>query len=119
MSARHVAIVVPDLLFATRILETARLSGIETVSMLAAAAHDAVRNHPPDLLIVDLEGPEAITLIRGIKSDPATAGVTVIGFYPHVAREVRSAALAAGADQVLPRSAFTMRLPQVLAGTAG
>jgi NADH:ubiquinone oxidoreductase subunit 6 (subunit J) len=42
-----------------------------------------------------------------------------VGFYPHVDRALREAALAAGVDQVLPRSAFTVRLAALLAGALG
>jgi hypothetical protein len=51
-----------------------------------------------------------------LRADHATRSIHVIGFYSHVDRELREAALAAGLDQVLPRSAFTVRLPALLEG---
>jgi hypothetical protein len=42
--------------------------------------------------------------------------VPVTGFFSHVDHATRDAALAAGVDEVLPRSAFVSRLPALLAG---
>jgi hypothetical protein len=39
-----------------------------------------------------------------------------VGFYPHVDQETRRAAEAAGVDDVLPRSTFTARLAELIAG---
>ena len=57
-------------------------------------------------------------LVRDLKRDPATRGVPVAGYYAHVDQETRRAAEAAGVDPVLPRSAFTARLAQLLTGAA-
>ena len=71
-------------------------------------------------MILDLQAPgDPLALTRALKSDPATRGIPVVGFYPHVEGALREAALAAGVDQELPRSAFTVRLAALLAGTGG
>ena len=115
--ARRVVMVVPDLLLATRIADTAKRLGVEVLASSRAVAAAACRVAPTALAIVDLEtSDDPGGLIRELKSDPATASIQVVGFYPHIRSALRVAALAAGADRVLPRSAFTSRLAQLLAG---
>lgn len=112
--------VVPDLFFATRIAAAAAQLGVALETPSAREALEAVRRAPADLVILDLSaGGEPATLARALKADPATRSVPIVGFYPHVDGELRRAALAAGVDQVLPRSAFTTRLAALLAGDAG
>jgi CheY-like chemotaxis protein len=117
--ARRVLAVVTDLFFAARIAEVAKQIGVAVELVDVASALEACRVARPDLLVVDLEAPDdAAEAIRRLRADPATRDVEVLGFYPHVRHELRLAALEAGADRVLPRSAFTRRLAQVLAGEA-
>jgi hypothetical protein len=42
--------------------------------------------------------------------------VPVVGFFAHVQTELMQRARAAGFDEVLPRSAFVARLPDILRG---
>jgi CheY-like chemotaxis protein len=118
--SRRVVLVVPDLLFATRIAETAKRLGIEALASSRAAATASCRMAPTDLLIVDLEATDDVAgLCAELESDPRTTGVSVVAFYPHVRTELRSAALSAGVDRVLPRSAFVARMTQLLSGEGG
>jgi CheY-like chemotaxis protein len=120
MTARRVIMVVPDLFFATRIAATAAQLGVALETPAAEDALAAIRLLPPDLVILDLRAAgDPFALVRALKADPATRSVPVIGFYPHVEGALRAAALAAGIDQVLPRSAFTARLSALLAGEGG
>ncbi len=120
MTARRVVAVVPDLFFATRITETAARLAVTLETPAPAEALDAIRRRPPDLVILDLRAAgEPLALARALKTDPATRSVPIVGFYPHVEGALREGALAAGVDQVLPRSAFTARLPALLAGEGG
>lgn len=108
---------VPDLFFATRIAGTAAHLGVMLEMPAPEAALEIIRRAPPDLVILDLHAPgEPLALARALRADPATGTVPLIGFYSHVDGALREAALAAGLDQVLPRSAFTVRLPALLAG---
>ena len=117
MTRRRVVTVVPDLFFATRIAETAARLGVLLEPCAPEAALAAIRRDQPDLVIVDLHAAgDPLALVRALKSDPQAQSVPLAGFYAHVDRAVREAALAAGADHVLPRSAFTARLPHLLAG---
>jgi CheY-like chemotaxis protein len=117
MSRRRVIAVVPDLFFASRIAATAERLGVALELPAPAAALDAIRRAPPDLVILDLHAPgDPLGLARALRADPATRAVHLLGFYAHVDRALREAALGAGLDQALPRSAFTARLPALLAG---
>ncbi len=117
MNLRRVVAVVPDLFFAARIAGTAERLGVKLALPAPSAALEAVRQAPPDLVILDLHAPgDPLRLARDLRADPATRSLPIIGFYSHVDRELRESALAAGLDQVLPRSAFTVRLPALLAG---
>jgi len=115
MTPRRVVAVVPDLFFAARIMATARHAGAVVRMAEPAAALAACRAAPPDLVIVDLHAAgDPLALVRALKADAATAAVPVVGFYSHVDTALRDAATAAGTDHVLPRSAFTVKLPELL-----
>jgi CheY-like chemotaxis protein len=117
MTGRRVVAVVPNLFFATRMAETAAQLGVTLELTAAAAAPATILRLAPDLVILDLGAPDdPLALARGLKADPATRGIPVVGFYPHVDHALRQAALAAGIDHVMPRSAFTVRLAALLSG---
>ena len=116
MSVPRVMLVASDLFFVARIGETARAAGVALVEVDAAGALDLCRSSPPDLVILDLHGPgNPIALARAIKSDPASRSVPIVAYYSHVERDLGERAKAAGIDQVLARSAFTVKLPELLA----
>src|SRR5882762_3555795 len=120
MSARRVVMVVPDLFFATRITTTAARLGVAIQAPAPQEALAVIRLLPPDLVVLDLRAQgDPLALARSLKADPATRHIPVVGFYPHVEGALREAALAAGIDQVLPRSAFTARLASLLTGEGG
>jgi CheY-like chemotaxis protein len=120
MSERRVVAVVPDLFFATRIAGTAARLGVVLEMPSAEEAFAMIRQRPPELVILDLRAPgDPLAVARRLKADPVTGSIPVVGFYPHVEGALRKAALAAGVDHVLPRSAFTARLAALLAGEAG
>ena len=110
-----------DLFFATRIRSTADSLGVVTRPVRDGEAlqrrldqvDDGKANDPVRAVMVDLElGEAAVSLIRQAKQH--TASPTVIAFGSHVAKDVLQTARTAGADQVLPRSAFTVELPGLL-----
>ena len=115
--ARRILSAVTDLFFSTRITAVASQVG---VAVIACPPADVVRHcleAPPDLVVLDLHGPgDPLAIVRALKSAPATRAIEVLGFYAHVDGALRRAALEAGTDQVLPRSAFAARLPDLLAG---
>jgi CheY-like chemotaxis protein len=107
--------VVPDLFFSTKISATAEAAGVALEAPALGAVIGRCREQPPALLILDLgEGEPPLEIARVLKADRATARIPIVGFYSHVDRSTHDAALAAGVDQVLPRSAFVAKLPALL-----
>lgn len=115
---RRVLAAVEDLLFKSKISETASNLGIETRfprnpdKLLAA-----LRDSPPDLLILDLNSDrfEPLRLLREVSSDETLRDVPTVGFLSHVQKNLAVAAREAGCDRVVARSAFTKNLPEILA----
>lgn len=117
--ARRVLAAVEDLLFRSKISETANQLDIEaSFPRSPTKLLGAVRESPPDLLVLDLNSArfEPLDLLRAIRSDDATRDVPTIGFLSHVQKDLAVAAREAGCDRVVARSAFTRDLPKILAG---
>ena len=116
---RRVLAAVPDIFFASKIRGTAEHLNI-TVEFAgsADALFDTAKADVPSLIIIDLhsEEVEPFALASRLKADEQLRDVPLVGFYSHVQTEIRQAAESAGVDHVLPRSAFTKRLPQILLG---
>ena len=113
--ARKVLAAVEDLLFRSKISETASTLGIEaSFPRNPGRLFEALRESPPDLLILDLNSArfEPLALLQTIRSD-----VSTVGFLSHVQKDLAVAAREAGCDRVVARSAFTRDLPQILAGS--
>jgi DNA-binding NarL/FixJ family response regulator len=118
MSAtRRVLLAVPDLFFVARIQTAAAHLGVQLQDSTPARLVDDARRGQPDVVIVDLHAPGVLDAVRDLKRDAALAALPVVGFYSHVDAAARRAALEAGVDQALPRSAFTLRLAALLAGS--
>jgi DNA-binding NarL/FixJ family response regulator len=113
---------VDDFLFRSKIRATAKHLNADvrfaqtSDEMLAQA-----RELQPSLIIFDLNSAkmDAVATIAALKADAATSDLRAIGFASHVHTELIAAARTAGADDVLPRSAFAGRLAEILqAGAA-
>jgi CheY-like chemotaxis protein len=120
--ARRVVAAVEDLLFRSKISETANTLGVEALfprspKKLVEKIHES----PPDLLVLDLNSArfEPLQLLKQLKSDEASRGVPVVGFLSHVNKDLAVAARESGCDRVVARSAFTKDLPEILAGDSG
>ena len=117
---RTVIAVVDDLFFASKIRGTAEHLGV-TVSFQRAsdALIEAALRDQPALIICDLHATriDPIELAKSLKADDRLRSVPLLGFCSHVQTELQQRAEQAGFDQVLPRSAFTKHLPEILAGT--
>jgi CheY-like chemotaxis protein len=119
---RRVVAAVEDLLFRSKIAETANTLGVEALfprspKKLVERIHES----PPDLLVLDLNSArfEPMQLLKQLKSDEASRGVPVVGFLSHVNKDLAVAARESGCDRVVARSAFTKDLPEILAGDSG
>ena len=115
--ARRVVAAVEDLLFRSKISETARTLGVEALFPRSPKKlMTEVQSSPPDLLVLDLNSArfEPLQLLQDLKSDDTSKGVPVVGFLSHVQKDLAVAAREFGCDRVMARSAFTRDLPDIL-----
>jgi CheY-like chemotaxis protein len=110
---------VDDLFFAAKIQETARKLNVkvEFVKSDKDLGERMQQNgeEKPSLIIFDLNHASAkpLTLIPKLKSK-LKKGTSIIGFLSHVQGDLKQKAHEVGCDMVLPRSAFSQNLPQLL-----
>jgi CheY-like chemotaxis protein len=110
---------VDDLFFAAKIQETARKLNVkvEFVKSDKDLAERMEQNgeEKPSLIIFDLNHANAkpLTLIPKLKTK-LKKGTSIIGFLSHVQGDLKQKAHEVGCDMVLPRSAFSQNLPQLL-----
>lgn len=111
---------IDDLFFIAKIQETARKLGIkvafvknekETIADLLALPEEA----RPTLIVFDLNSATAkpLTLIPKLKTKLKRA-TSIVGFLSHLQGELKAKAIEAGCDAVMPRSAFSQTLPNLL-----
>jgi hypothetical protein len=111
---------IEDLFFLAKIQETARKLGVkvefvkgdkETLTRLTEM-EEAAR---PALLVFDLNNLNAkpLTLIPKFRAKLKKA-TSIIGFLNHLQGELKAKAVEAGCDTVMPRSAFSQTLPNLL-----
>jgi hypothetical protein len=111
---------IEDLFFLAKIQEAARKVGVKVgfvkadkdiVSRLA----DVPEANRPSLIVFDLNNVAAkpLTLIPRLKSK-MKRGTSVIGFLSHLQGDLKAKAMEAGCDMVMPRSAFSQNLPNLL-----
>jgi len=110
---------VDDLFFQAKIQETARKLNVKveftkTDKDLAERMHQN-GEEKPSLIIFDLNNANAkpLTLIPKLKAK-LKKGTSIIGFLSHVQGDLKQKAHEVGCDMVLPRSAFSQNLPQLL-----
>ena len=110
--------VVDDMFFASKIRAVAEAVGAEiSFPRSQEALIQKARDAKPRLIIVDLHNQkfEPATLAIALKTDDELRSIPLLGFFSHVQTELQRNALAAGFDQVIPRSAFARDLPRLLA----
>jgi hypothetical protein len=111
---------IDDLFFHAKIRETARAVGIK-VEFVKSDKEQIERvievaAHHPILVIVDLNNlnnAKPIALIKKLRPKLSKAS-SLIGFVSHVQGELKMEAQEAGCDVVMPRSAFSSNLPNIL-----
>ena len=105
----RVVALVPDLMDRSRLGGLGGPGEVDLVHVRAASElGDAVTAAPTALVVVDLARPGVLDALR------AGLGVRVVGFASHVDTDLIAAAEAAGCTEVLPRSRFFARLPDLL-----
>ena len=111
---------IDDLFFIAKIQETARKLGIkvafvknekDTIADLLALPEES----RPTLIVFDLNSATAkpLTLIPKLKTKLKRA-TSIVGFLSHLQGELKAKAIEAGCDTVMPRSAFSQTLPNLL-----
>jgi CheY-like chemotaxis protein len=106
-----------DLLFTSKIRTTAKQLGVPiSFAKSSEAALADMRKSAPSLVILDLNNPriDALGTVGLMKADPALAAIPTVGFASHVQTDVIDAARRAGVGEVMARSAFAQRLPEIL-----
>jgi len=110
---------IEDLFFMAKIQETARKLNVkvEFVKTDKDLMEKMQLNgeEKPSLIIFDLNlaSVKPLTLIPKLKSK-LKKGTSIIGFLSHVQGDLKQKAHEVGCDMVLPRSAFSQNLPQLL-----
>jgi hypothetical protein len=110
---------IEDLFFIAKIQETARKLGVKVAFVknekeAITALTSGEEEDRPGLIVFDLNNANAkpLTLIPKLKTKMKKA--SIIGFLSHVQGDLKQKAHEVGCDMVLPRSAFSQNLPQLL-----
>ena len=104
-------------MFSSKIKTAATQLGVPlTFARSSATALAEMRKAVPSLVIFDLNNPrtDPLGIVAAMHADPALAAIPTVGYVSHVDTDVINAARAAGVTDVLPRSAFTMQLADIL-----
>jgi CheY-like chemotaxis protein len=113
---------IEDMFFLAKIQETARKLGVKVEFVkngdkdaMVATLAELPENERPKLLVFDLNNLNAkpLTLIPKFKAKLKKA-TSIVGFLNHLQGELKAKALEAGCDTVMPRSAFSQSLPNML-----
>lgn len=109
--------VLDDLLFTSKIRTTAERLGVPiSFARSSESALSDMRKSLPSLVILDLNNPriDPLGTVGSMKADPALAAIPTVGFASHVQTDVIEAARRAGVGEVMARSAFAQKLPEIL-----
>lgn len=113
--------VVDDMFFASKIRATAEHLGLDVrFEKSAGAIIEAARAELPFLIIADLHSQKCdpFTLAEQLKMDEQLRVVPLVGFFSHVQTVLQKQAEQSGFDRIIPRSAFSKHLPDILLGTS-
>jgi CheY-like chemotaxis protein len=109
--------VVDDMFFASKIRAVAEAVGAEiSFPRSREALVQKARETKPQLIVVDLHNQkiDSNALASDLKSDEQLRDIRLLGFFSHVQTELQRNAMAAGFDQVIPRSVFARDLGKIL-----
>ena len=111
---------IEDLFFLAKIQETARKLGVKVEFVKGdkdsvARLIDLPEAERPKLVVFDLNNLNAkpMALIPKFKTKFKKAA-SIVGFLNHLQGELKAKAIEAGCDAVMPRSAFSQSLPNLL-----
>jgi PleD family two-component response regulator len=116
---RLVIAAIDDLFFVAKLRATADHLGAQVrFSRSQQATIEAASEMSPSLIIVDLHAKQfdPLALARQLKTDAALRSIPLLGFFSHVQTALMQQAREAGFDHVMPRSAFSNKLADILEG---
>jgi CheY-like chemotaxis protein len=117
--SKYVLAAVDDMFFASKIKGTAEHLGLQVsfVKSIDSAVEKALKELP-SIIVADLHSSkfDPFTLAGKLKADERLRGIPLIGFFSHVQTELQARAERAGYDRVMPRSAFSKKLAEILTG---
>ena len=107
---------VSDLMFVSKISAAAKQAGCSVQFFRDSEGLTEAVAGPACLVIVDLNNApmNPVALIAALKANPSTQQATVLAYVSHVQTELKREAEKAGSDLVLPRSAFSQNLYEIL-----
>lgn len=110
-----IVVLVDDLFFQSKLLETARQIGVELrICTNPDALNSEISDSVPRLVIVDLNASShPIDVIKHVRS--VDQAIPVVAYFSHVQTDLADKARAAGCPEVMPRSKFTLELATILA----
>ena len=111
---------IEDLFFLAKIQEASRKLGVKVEFVkgdkeVLARITDGAEDQRPTLLVFDLNNAAAkpLTVIPKLKAK-LKKSTSIIGFLSHLQGDLKMKATEAGCDSVMPRSAFSQSLPNLL-----
>jgi len=83
----------------------------------AESAILAIRNHHPDVILMDIQLPgiDGLELTRRLKADPATRDIVIVAVTAYAMKGDQAKALAAGCDDYITKPIDTRTLPETIA----
>jgi CheY-like chemotaxis protein len=117
--ARTILAVVDDMFFASKIRATAEALGVAiSFPRTREALLQKAREARPDLILIDLHHQrfDPVEAAASLKENAELKAIPLLGFFSHVQTELHHSAVAAGVDQVVPRSVFSRDLAMILEG---
>ena len=114
----RVAILVDDMFFTAKINAAAAECGRTIERVKSREQLEAMIANPPALVVIDLNSDrlDPLEAIKFFKSRSELSAAPIVSFVSHVQTDLIRAAQTAGCDYVLPRSAFTQRLVEIVSG---
>lgn len=121
LASKTVLAVVSDLFFSAKINEAAKRAGVTL--QYVTTEHDLLEKAQsnPALIILDLnfDAAHPLDLIGKLKGNASLRHISLLGYLSHVQTELKTKAQEAGCDEVMPRSAFSLNLTQILQRHSG
>jgi PleD family two-component response regulator len=115
--SKYVLAAVDDMFFASKIKGTAEHVGLQIVLVKSVErAIEKALEETPSIIIADLHSTkfDPFILAAKLKATERLRDVPLIGFFSHVQTELQRRAEQSGFDKVMPRSAFSKQLPEIL-----